>query len=54
MAETRANAVTLRGNPVTLVGPEIKAGQSAPDFSAVDNVARPGEARPTPRARCSS
>jgi thiol peroxidase len=35
MAE-RKGAVTLRGNPVTLDGPEIKPGQPAPDFSAVD------------------
>jgi len=41
MPETRANAVTLRGNPVTLVGPEIKAGQAAPDFTAVDNALAP-------------
>lgn len=37
MPDARPNAVTLRGNPVTLVGPEIKPGQPAPDFSAVDN-----------------
>jgi len=37
MPDPRPNAVTLRGNPVTLVGPEIKPGQPAPDFTAVDN-----------------
>ena len=37
MPDARPNAVTLRGNPVTLVGPEIKLGQPAPDFTAVDN-----------------
>ena len=37
MPDARPNAVTLRGNPVTLVGPEIKPGQLAPDFTAVDN-----------------
>jgi len=36
MADDRKGAVTLKGNPVTLSGPEIKVGQSAPDFSAVD------------------
>ncbi|HKZ06438.1 MAG TPA: thiol peroxidase [Methylomirabilota bacterium] len=41
MPESRANAVTLRGNPVTLVGPEIKAGQAAPEFSALDNSLAP-------------
>jgi thioredoxin-dependent peroxiredoxin len=35
MAEERKGAVTMGGNPVTLLGPEIKAGQKAPHFSAV-------------------
>ena len=38
MAEERKAAVTLGGNPVTLVGPELKAGQAAPDFTAVDTA----------------
>jgi thiol peroxidase len=29
--------VTLRGNPLNLGGSEVKPGQVAPDFSAVDN-----------------
>ena len=33
--------VTLRGNPITLGGPEIKPGQSAPDFTALDNGLKP-------------
>ena len=33
MPEERANLVTIGGNPVTLVGPEIKPGDSAPDFT---------------------
>jgi len=28
--------ITFKGNPVTLVGPELKVGDSAPDFSVVD------------------
>jgi thiol peroxidase len=28
----RSGAVTFKGNPLTLIGPEIKAGQKAPDF----------------------
>src|SRR6516162_7448502 len=32
----RAGATTLKGNPLTLVGPELKAGDSAPDFTLVD------------------
>jgi thioredoxin-dependent peroxiredoxin len=35
MADERKGAVTMRGNPLTLVGPEIKAGQKAPGFTAV-------------------
>src|SRR6266849_7991561 len=29
------NATTLKGNPFTLVGPEIKVGQKAPEFTAL-------------------
>jgi len=32
----RNNAVTKHGEPITLVGPEIKAGQKAPDFKLLD------------------
>jgi thiol peroxidase len=39
MAETRK--VTLRGNPFTLVGSEVKVGQDAPDFTALDNNLQP-------------
>ncbi|HYA34412.1 MAG TPA: thiol peroxidase [Candidatus Binataceae bacterium] len=35
MAEERKGAVTMRGNPITLVGPEIKPGQKAPSFNGV-------------------
>src|SRR5512145_1302271 len=34
----RAGAVMFKGNPITLGGPEIKAGSDAPDFTAVDNA----------------
>jgi len=27
----------MRGNPLTLIGPELKTGDSAPDFKLVDN-----------------
>ncbi len=33
MAEERIGAVTMRGNPMTLIGPEIKPGQKAPAFA---------------------
>ena len=31
----------MRGNPLTLVGPELKAGDAAPDFSVIDNSMQP-------------
>ncbi len=37
----RAGATTLQGNPMTLVGPELKAGDAAPDFSVVDSSLKP-------------
>jgi thiol peroxidase len=37
MPEERTGVVTFKGNPVTLSGPEIKPGQTAPDFNVVDN-----------------
>jgi thiol peroxidase len=37
----RAGATTLMGNPMTLVGPELKAGDKAPDFAALDNGLKP-------------
>jgi thiol peroxidase len=33
----RPGATTLGGNPMTLIGPELKAGDTAPDFSVVDD-----------------
>ncbi|HUP04372.1 MAG TPA: thiol peroxidase [Bryobacteraceae bacterium] len=32
----RPAATTLKGNPLTLIGPELKPGDAAPDFSLVD------------------
>jgi thiol peroxidase len=37
MVEKRQNAVTFKGNPVTLVGPKLKAGDKAPDFACVSS-----------------
>jgi thioredoxin-dependent peroxiredoxin len=34
----RQGAVTLKGNPLTVVGPELKAGDKAPDFVCVDGT----------------
>ncbi len=36
MAE-RKGLVTFKGNPLTLVGDEVKVGRKAPDFVAIDN-----------------
>ena len=37
----RAGATTLKGNPLTLIGPELKPGDSAPDFSVIDTALKP-------------
>ena len=37
MAHERKGAVTFKGNPLTLVGTELKAGDKAPDFQLLAN-----------------
>ncbi len=37
----RAGAVTINGKPLTLVGPELKPGDAAPDFECVDRKLQP-------------
>lgn len=37
----RKAAVTMKGNPLTLVGPELKAGDRAPEFTVVDGSMAP-------------
>lgn len=37
----RPGAMTLRGNPFTLIGPELKVGDKAPEFEALDNSLKP-------------
>jgi len=37
MNEERTGIITFKGNAMTLVGPELKVGDKAPDFSVVDN-----------------
>ncbi len=37
----RANAVTMRGKPLTLVGDEVKVGDKAPDFELLSNDLAP-------------
>ncbi len=34
----RAGATTLKGSPLTLVGPELKIGDAAPEFDVVDGT----------------
>lgn len=36
MSTKREGAVTFKGGPVTLVGPEVKAGAKAPDFKCLN------------------
>lgn len=33
--------ITMKGNPVTLVGERLRVGQTAPDFTVVDNNLNP-------------
>ena len=37
--QKRAAAVTFKGNPMTLVGPQLKPGDKAPDFKAANSAA---------------
>jgi thiol peroxidase len=39
--EERIGIITFQGNPLTLVGKELKVGSSAPDFRVVDNGLAP-------------
>lgn len=33
----RKGIVTMKGNPMTLIGPQLKAGDKAPEFTVLDN-----------------
>jgi len=39
--QEREGAVLFKGKPATLLGPEIKVGDAAPDFQVVDNGLQP-------------
>lgn len=41
MATERQGAVTLKGNPLTLLGAEIKVGDKAPDFTTLAALGSP-------------
>lgn len=38
MTELRSNIIKMKGNPLTLCGPEIKVGDNAPDFLVYENI----------------
>ncbi|KUP22002.1 thiol peroxidase [Paenibacillus sp. DMB5] len=38
MTQERTGVAAFKGNPITLVGPELKAGDSAPDFTVSKNL----------------
>ncbi|AET60146.1 MULTISPECIES: thiol peroxidase [Paenibacillus] len=38
MAQERKEVATFKGNPLTLVGPELKVGDQAPDFKLQKNL----------------
>ena len=37
----RTGIITFKGNPLTLIGPEVKAGDAAPDFTVLANDLSP-------------
>ena len=39
--EERTNLITMKGNPLTLLGPELKVGDKAPDFEALNTDLSP-------------
>ena len=41
MTQERSGAITFKGNPMTLLGQPVKAGEAAPDFRVVDNGLQP-------------
>ncbi|MDY0268242.1 thiol peroxidase [Trichloromonas sp.] len=41
MTQKKTGVITFKGNPVTLLGPELKIGSAAPDFKVVDNGLQP-------------
>ncbi|MDX9710812.1 MAG: thiol peroxidase [Trichloromonas sp.] len=41
MTQKKTGVITFKGNPVTLLGPELNVGAAAPDFKVVDNGLQP-------------
>jgi thiol peroxidase len=49
--QKRPNAVTFKGDPKTLVGPQLKAGDKAPDFACLAGMDMVSLARTPAKAR---
>ncbi|MDO3378838.1 thiol peroxidase [Geoalkalibacter halelectricus] len=41
MTQERTGVITFKGNPITLIGPDVKVGDQAPDFRVVDQGLAP-------------
>jgi thiol peroxidase len=41
MTQKKTGVITFKGNPMTLLGPELKVGAAAPEFKVVDNGLQP-------------
>jgi thioredoxin-dependent peroxiredoxin len=41
MSQEKTGVITFKGNPMTLLGPDIRVGEVAPDFRVVDNGLQP-------------
>ena len=41
MSQERKDVITFKGNPLTLVGPEVKIGAKAPEFTVLGNDLNP-------------
>lgn len=49
--EKREKAVTFKGNPLTLVGPQLKVGDTAPDFACLSGLDKVTLAQTSGKAR---
>ena len=41
MAQERSGVITMKGAPMTLIGPQLKVGDKAPDFEVIDQALQP-------------
>jgi len=41
MAQERTGVIVFKGNPMILLGPDVKVGDAAPEFKVVDNTMQP-------------